>query len=280
MNIQEEITKEVFEQHVPSAKMPERNSSVFNRMQKMISTAYDMMVDMLITPGLTDQVMSDPALKEACIREVCLNAFTRTMRSLDLVLTATGFGIVSTESMAPASRVRVEALLDEMQVEELRTVERIVDGLTRIQGWGETEAAQRHISTLFYRPSLLEGLSTLQLSFQNWRTARGLAVTADAQLRQTVSEEYMDELLQKSRTASLNNADIIIVGKCNAFTADYISHYEASHASHNDNILRSIMEQLESYPDDYPTFRSSRLYARKHIGRSYNQKDDPTFFFM
>lgn len=280
MNILEEVTKEVFERHVPAAKMPERNSSVYVRMQGMITTAYDTLVNYVITPELLDQALQNRSIKEACIRYVCLAAFVRMVRSLDLVLTATGFGIVSTESTAPASRARVEALLEEMQVEVLRTSEQIVKGMTTISGWGDTEAARSMIATLFYRPSLLENLTTLPLTFKNWSTAQGLSLTADAHLRQTVSEEYMNELLHKSRTASLENADIIIVDKCNAFTADLISNYEATHGSHNHLMLRSIMEQLEAYVDDYPTYKASRLYARKHYTRYQNHKDDPTFFFM
>ena len=44
MVIKTEITKEVFESFVPAAKMPERNSSVFTRLEMAFERAYDGLV--------------------------------------------------------------------------------------------------------------------------------------------------------------------------------------------------------------------------------------------
>ena len=280
MEILREITKDVFEANVPVAKMPERNTSVYERMKLMLQTAYTMMIKTLVSPGCEPSLDENVELKQLSIRVVCLDAFVRTCRSLDLVLTATGFGIVSTESTAPASRVRVEALIEEMTVEELRTIDLILQQLVKVSGWGQTEQARQRIPTLFYRPVFLQMWATMPLTSQNWQLAQGRAASADAFLRAEISEEYMDELLLKVRTATLENADIIVMDKCNRFTGDYLSNYELSKGMPNKQMLRAIMEQLESFPESYTTYVSSRLYAKRHAERYQNRKDDPTFFFM
>lgn len=279
MDILREITKEVFERNVPAAKMPERNNSVFERMLGMLQTSYTMMIKTLVSPECED-ALDREELKTLAIRCVCLDAFVRTCRSLDLVLTATGFGIVSTESTAPASRARVEALIEEMAVEELLTVDRMLQLLVKKDGWGRTEQAQFRIPTLFYRPVYMKMWATMPLTSQNWQLARGRAASADAFLRSEISEEYMDELLLKVRTGTLENADVIVMDKCNHFTGDFVSNYELSMGMPNKKLLRSIMEQVESYAESYPTYVSSRLYAKRHAERFKNRKDDPTFFFM
>lgn len=279
MDILREITKEVFERNVPAAKMPERNNSVFERMLGMLQTSYTMMIKTMVSPECED-ALDREEMKTLAIRCVCLDAFVRTCRSLDLVLTATGFGIVSTESTAPASRARVEALIEEMAVEELLTVDRMLQLLVKTDGWGRTEQAQFRIPTLFYRPAFLKMWTTLPLTSQNWQLARGRAASADAFLRSEISEEYMDELLLKVRTGTLENADVIVMDKCNHFTGDFVSNYELSMGMPNKKLLRSIMEQVESYAESYPTYVSSRLYAKRHAERFKNRKDDPTFFFM
>lgn len=279
MDILREITKEVFERNVPAAKMPERNNSVFERMLGMLQTSYTMMIKTLVSPDC-ENALDREELKTLAIRYVCLDAFVRTCRSLDLVLTATGFGIVSTESTAPASRARVEALIEEMAVEELLTVDRMLQLLVKTDGWGRTEQAQFRIPTLFYRPVYMKMWATMPLTSQNWQLARGRAASADAFLRSEISEEYMDELLLKVRTGTLENADVIVMDKCNHFTGDFVSSYELSMGMPNKKLLRSIMEQVESYAESYPTYVSSRLYAKRHAERFRNRKDDPTFFFM
>lgn len=280
MEILEIVTKEVFEREVPAAKMPERNTSVYERMKVMLTTAYGMMIRTLVSPQVELVLDEVESLRKVAVRVVCLDAFVRTVRSLDLVLTATGFGIVSTESTAPASRGRVEALVEEMAVEELLAIDELVQMLQRTEGWGATDQAQMRVPTLFYRPLMLRTLTTLPLTSANWQVATGRAATADALLRAEISDEYMDELLQRLRTATLTNADTIIVEKCNRFTADFISNFDVTSGRPNKHMLQGIMMQLESYPEVYPTYVSSRLYAKRHAERYQNRKQDPTFFFM
>lgn len=279
MEITQAITKEIFESYVPAAKMPERNSSVYNRLQLQFVAAYGMMIRTLVSPQCEVALDNNERLRTLAIPLVCVDAFVRTCRSLDLVLTATGFGIVSTESTAPASKSRVDALIEELSLEELDLIDEMIQELMKIEGWGQTEQAQMRVPTFFYRPSQMH-LTTLKLTTDNWHKAFGLASTASALLRNEISDEYMDELLQKMRTNSMGNADIIIVQKCVAFMADYISLHDIRGGIPNELLLRQVVHQLESYLESYPTYTNSELYARRHAERYRNKKEDPSFFFM
>lgn len=279
MNITQAITKEVFESYVPAAKMPDRNTSVYNRLQQQFVAAYAMMIRTLVSPQCEAVLDTNDRLKNLAIPLVCIDAFVRTCRSLDLVLTATGFGIVSTESTAPASKSRVDALVEQLSLEELDLIDEIIQELMTVEGWGQTEQAQMRVPTFFYRPIQMS-LTTLKMTTDNWHRATGLASTASALLRNEISDEYMDELLLKLRTASMGNADTIVAQKCVAFMVDFISMYELNGGRPNELLLRQVVHQLETYRDSYPTYTSSTLYARRHAERYKNRKEDPTFFFM
>ena len=280
MEILTAITKEVFETYVPAAKMPERNSSVYNRLQKQFEAAYAMMIRTLVSPQCEGELDTNERLRTLAIPLVCVDAFVRTCRSLDLVLTATGFGIVSTESTAPASKSRVDALIEQLSLQELDIIDEMIQELMKVEGWGLTEQAQMRVATLFYRPQQLEHTTTLKLTTDNWQLALGRATTASALLRNEISDEYMDELLLKLRTAALENADVIVVQKCCAFMADFISMYDLNGGIPNELLLRQVVHQLEVYPDSYPAYTGSTLYARRHAERYQNKREDPTFFFM
>jgi len=280
MEVTQVITKEVFELYVPAAKMPERNSSVYNRLQQQFVAAYGMMIRTLVSPQCEAALDSSERLKNLAVPLVCIDAFVRTCRSLDLVLTATGFGIVSTESTAPASKNRVDALIEQLSLEELDLIDEMIQELMAVEGWGVTEQARMRVATLFYRPQQLRSMTTLKLTTDNWQLALGRATTASALLRNEISDEYMDELLMKMRTNALDNADIIVVQKCVAFMADFISNNELNSGIPNELLLRQVVHQLESYRDSYPTYTGSTLYARRHAQRFQNRKEDPTFFFM
>ena len=270
-----EITKEVFERYVPAAKMPERNSSVFNRLESSLKAAYHDLVYNIISPDFEDKITEDELLKHRCMRVVCLDAFARTCRSLDVVLTATGFGIVSTESLAPASKARVDALIEEVLVESMKIVDRIIfQHLVRVEGWGATEQARHRIVTLFFKTTQLEECG-LALTTQNWREAQVLAVTADMLLRKEISSEYMDELLQEARTASMSIDNGIFAAACQEFIYTYIKE-----GIPNKFQLHYLVEELENNIEKYPTYQSSKLYAKRHAERYQTKRADPTFFCM
>lgn len=279
MEILTEITKDVFEKHIPAAKMPERNSSVYNRMQEQFTESYNFLITYIVSAALEASLDSNDSLKRSCIRFVCLNAFIRTCRSLDLVLTATGFGIVSTDSTAPASKTRVDALVEELTINRFLTVDDIIRQLITVSGWGETYESRQYIQTLFYSPRYLQQHTTLPMTSENWKKANGLAITADAFLRRVVSNEYMDALLDRTRKGTLTNDDRIVVDKCNRFTGAFISGYDEC-KSPNKVQLDAIMEYLETYSSRYPEYEQSEVYHARHAQRYENRKEDPSFFFM
>ena len=58
---------------------------------------------------------------------VSINAFLSVFRQLDLVLTPTGFGIVSNETLSPASKQRVDALEGQLRTALCRRLERTIE---------------------------------------------------------------------------------------------------------------------------------------------------------
>lgn len=279
MEIQREITKQVFESYVPAAKMPERNDSVFERLQTQFNTVYQQLLLQVVGEEYESQFDTNELLKGTVVRFVCLQAFVNTIRSLDVVLTATGFGIVSTPSMAPASKNRVDALRDDCRLHATESLHHIVSMLIKTEGWGLTLQARQTVQTLFWSIFHMTQFTWLPYTADSWQQARGRALIADAFLRKAISTEYMDELLQKIRTNALNENDVTVMNMCNTFTGGFISSYDTEKRP-NQQQLDNIMQQLETYPDEYPTYVQSETYKARHAERYQNRKEDPTFFFM
>lgn len=73
MDVTKEINKEIFEQYVPAAKMPERNTSVFNRMVPYFSRSYQHLQDLLFKGTTT--LMDAEEMKGGILQFVCIHAF-------------------------------------------------------------------------------------------------------------------------------------------------------------------------------------------------------------
>ena len=88
-------------------------------------------------------------LKELCTRIVITEAFRSAIPSLDLILTPNGFGIVSNSNVIPASKERVERLMDSLEATRDQAIEQLLTLLAVHEEWRTTEQGKFFAATLF-----------------------------------------------------------------------------------------------------------------------------------
>ena len=273
-----EITKEVFEAYVPAAQMPQRSTSVYDRLQKAFERAYGVISREIIGLSFVDTVEQDNIAKANIQALVCIMAFVNTARSLDLVLTATGFGIVSTDSTAPASKVRVDSLIEQMRLEMYERKCELLEQLTHIEGWGTSPVAASNVNTLFWRFRDMDR-TTLERTADSWLWALGQAVDADRLLRKSMGDEMMQRLLVHERTAGSDEMLTRLTAECLRVMATLIS-WAKTNTPPQQYIFDDIVRMLEEHADDLPEYKNSKIYQARHHEGYQNKAEDPTFFFM
>lgn len=278
MGIRNDITKEVFEKYVPAAKMPERNDSVYKRMEAAFDRAYEALVRDTIGPTFVASVEGDADANENAQAIVCITAFVQTARSLDLVLTATGFGIVRTDSTAPASRERVDSLLNESRLALYERREVLVRFLSGISGWDVTPQAVRSIGNLFWRISLLRE-TTLEYTADKWLWALGQSVDADRLVRETVGDDLMECLLDMLRGNNLSGHYAEVVRLAERVMAVAISKAASGEPPHK-RMTDRLTAYVEEHASELPEYMESQVYKARHHEGFKNEKGDSTFFFM
>lgn len=65
-------------------------------------------INRVLLGDMADKLDTVPGLEAAVIKLVCLRTYQEQIPQLDLVLTPTGFGVVSNQNLAPASADRVK----------------------------------------------------------------------------------------------------------------------------------------------------------------------------
>lgn len=93
--------------------------------------------------------VQDSTLKRLCVRVVIIEAFRAAVPSLDLVLTPNGFGIVSNQNIAPASKERVERLVSSLEEIRDSVVENLLLHLSSMSEWQQTAQGNYFASTMF-----------------------------------------------------------------------------------------------------------------------------------
>ena len=90
----------------------------------------------------------------AC-KVLATDAFLRAVPSLDLVLTPNGFGVVSNNTIAPASKDRVDRLLTSLENSRDFAIDQLLHELLANPDWRTTPQGRFFLATLFQTPLAL-----------------------------------------------------------------------------------------------------------------------------
>lgn len=272
-----EITKVDFEKAVPAAQEP--TGSVFDVIEDAIK--YEL-------ANLESQVLgdigaraveggADTVLVQTVKRLACVRAFMHEMRSLDLVLTPTGFGVVSTNDTAPASKQRVDALDGQLRRQERLLLGTLLDRLFRVSGWNQQPQRAWNVRTLFFNIQQLEQWAGINHPKpEDWDAAIPAILVADAFLRKHLGNAYMDELIDQLTSHSLSSQNIHIVILCQ----QYIGAWIAQNLRLKEETYMRMINRMEADLSQYPTYADGEGYRLNHFKPYENHAEDSAFHFV
>lgn len=274
------ITKSDFEKAVPAAREPK--GKIFEVMQDAIMDKLELIGESLLgEPGIA--AVEDTAntshdyLRSSVKRLACVSAFLQEMRGLDLVLTNTGFGVVSTNDTAPASKMRVDALEGELRRKERMTRSQVVRLLFKVEGWSDTGQRKINVETLFYDFAMLERFAGIyNPKPEDWDLNTPAMAAADSYLRKHIGNAYMDELLTQATSCTVSGPNIYVILLCQR----YIGSWIAQNQRLKEEIYMQIINHLEADISLYPTYADSEAYRLNHFKPYENHADDSAFHFV
>ena len=275
-----EITKTDFERAVPAAREPK--GKIFDVMVDAIMAKVEKIgYSILGEPGIAAVEDSGNTLhdylRSTVKRLACVSAFLEEMRGLDLVLTATGFGVVSTNDTAPASKMRVDALDGELRRKERLLRSQMVHDLFKVEGWSDTEQRHANVETLFYHFDMLERYAGINHPKpEDWDLNTPAMAAADNHLRKHISHAYMEELLKQATSCTVTAPNIYVIILCQRFIGAWI----AQNHHLKEEIYMRLINRLEADLTLYPTYADSEAYRLNHFTPYENHAEDSAFHFV
>ena len=144
-------------------------------------------------------------LKPILYRVVVNNALMAAIPTLDLVLTPNGFGIVSNQNIAPASKERVDRLLASLEKERDNAIEQMLLRLPVASKWLKSEQCAYFTATLFPNLSLCRRLAISEHLWEQYQALQPKLVKIESVLAETYfSHEQMNLFREKSLYALSN----------------------------------------------------------------------------
>ena len=269
-----EITKSEFERILSVATSA--HVEVYEKVEPHFTAAYDE-----CKAGVLGDVGTSAAegeqhekLTVAVKQWVAIHAFLAVFRQLDLVLTPTGFGVVSTQQMAPASKQRVDALMGHLRDSALRAHGELLFRLRHVDGWGATDQAKENIDTVFYDFRMLQKMQGPAVSHLDWQAAQRLISEADEALRLKLSNQYMDALLDHVRCGTETVDDKPVIFHCRHIINLWIADDKDAVRLKMRRLLNMLDADLEKY-----SIYAEYGYPVNHHENFRNTKDAPAYVF-
>ena len=275
MEITVKISKPEFDMAIPAAKEPK--GIVFAKLENKINQAIvDICEDKLGDVGIQYVNENTESVVTWAVKVLAsVDVFLREMRGLDLVLTGSGFGVVSTNDTAPASKIRVDALDGELRVKWLRAHDELLKRCFKIEGWYQQGLVV--IDTLFCFFEHLKAFAGLQAPIsKDWENAQQSILDADRWLRDKISDEFMDELITQMATDHLTNENRGIVHQVRRFIGMSVIGNKGTAYE----FYRRLMNTLEGDLESFPTYANSSAFEANHFKPYENRKEDGAFHFV
>lgn len=198
------------------------------------------MDDMNVVKSLASQIVVCEALRYA-------------VPSLDLVLTPNGVGIVSNQNVAPASKERVERLIDSLYDTRDNAVELLLTSLQQMQSWTASPQCRWFTATLFPNIDLVSLCGVTKHRWEKYVELRSMVIGIENSL---ADEYFSHEFMQILRLQAVaTNADTNlswIVNRLKPLIVDFIADKPI-----NQQKIVDIVNFIRNNPEEFPEWHNS-----------------------
>lgn len=291
-------TKTEFEDCVPAAR--HKDDSVFKALlpaieQEAARLMYDL-VGQYFAEQIADGTPSAAAdrIATAVRRAAYLQAFADGIPQLDVVLTNTGLGVVSTNDTAPASRERVQALERAVHHDALIARGDLLRVCFASQGWADDQLEWMTTLTLFYHPAMVERFAGYKgkVSPETWQSMLPVIDGVSDWVADRIGTSQMEDLIRAMATPGTPSDEyrhltmlirrFIGVVIANAAPPETLPTGGAAAHPHWERLQqwRNIQNYLDGNIEAFPLYADSDAYAINHPPRYDNEADSPAFHFV
>ena len=228
-----------------------------------------------------EAIADDPASKvwEHMAMLTVTEALRCAIPSLDIVLTPNGFGIVSNQNVAPASKDRIERLINKMAAQRDHFINMLLADLRTRESWRDSDPFKWFTASLIQAPeNCVMAVYDRVRDGQQWDLflqLRERAITIeDAIAEKWISYPVMEQL--RMELAIVNNATVHQVAL--KVRACVLSELRGNGRNHwdLDRIVNYIRKNADIFPD-WATSDTAKLYNDPTVFR--NKKNSSGYFF-
>lgn len=268
-----QIDKEKFEKIVLAATSA--TATVFDMMPDRIAISTSKLKSVVFGSAKDMDKLPDEVTIEV-ERFICMDAFYDAIPGLDLVLTATGFGIVNNQNLSPASKDRVETLRKSVRQSADDAMDAIICRLIGGNEWAESAYARLLINSLFYTGNHLRSYAGKPDAHRSQLLElRPIIAEAEEIIRRRISAVMFVHLLKQIRLDELSDFEQVLVTTLRNAVGFFINKQGGAFK----NELEVAVNLMENNLSEFQVYTDSEAYKVNHFEYYKNEKDDSCYFF-
>lgn len=256
--------------------------SLFDKVKVDIDLAENWVIETFVSTNTFNTICGyadDNPIRIITAKLIASEALRRAIPSLDVVLTPNGFGVVSNQNIAPASKERVDRLIgsladyrDECIGNLLRSLQ--VDGFN----WLESSQAKFFGASLFPNFESFKTLEEMQLSNNKWQKYLELRAKA-IDIECSIAEDYISMPLLDTLRRN-NICDTLELPQMRVFNA---VKFEVLNVLRDEPIrtkkMISVVNFIRNNPEAFPEWHASETAKLFSPPIFKNKKESRGYFF-
>ena len=252
--------------------------SLFDKVKVDIDLAENWVIETFVSTKTFNTIcgyVEDNPIKIITAKLIASEALRRAIPSLDLVLTPNGFGVVSNQNIAPASKERVDRLIGSLADYRDDCIANLLPLLSRESDWLGSVQASFFGVTMFPDLAITDQVKGTGSKWERYLSLRPNILDIEASLAEEFfSPELMarlrNEVLRKTHTADL--ARVI-----NAIRGQVVDLLNGGSIRIRDMI--DVVNHIRCYPDLFPEWHASETAKLFSPPIFKNKKESRGYFF-
>ncbi len=223
----------------------------------------------------------DVVLRKTASRLLCLQAYENAIPFVDLVQTENGFAVVKTGNMAPASKERVQKLIDwvsnQLYNNEDMMIDIIMSTSAALAEWVKFSKFRTFTNCLFLTGSDFATYAKCQRPYRKAfvEAKNDLLAWQTNMLEKVISVDYMKQLIEETRANTFTPGAENVIHYCKMILGQMV----AGKADEAEKLCNALSNILDKDLATYSTYAGSAEYALRTAPVYENKQTDPTFFF-
>ena len=261
----------------------EGEPTLFEILSPFIETAEQWAIDTFVPDAIFDEIAEDDGFgpnerfRFPLEKLVACQAYMTAIPSLDLVLTPNGFGIVSNQNIVPASRERVDALINSLESQRDSAIEALILRLSSRTDWQQSAQGKYFGATMFPLLNLCRRLAIREHIWDSYqqlheRLIKIENVLADTYFSQEQMQVFRSQVIVQYSTSKPIEEQII--RSLQAYELQLLTDIQVHPQCYYD-----LVTIIRERPDDFPAWHASPvadLYTPKIF---QNKKNSSAYWF-